>query len=253
MDLSQTGGEFRNDKLAHIANGLKGYQHSLDISKRERQEKDEEYIHRIKMDIARLNEVLKQEVQRRTETNKAISGMFEAHMTTVQDKLEATVTHRLDTLYASVEALNQRVEFVEKDFAATLKSYHEDLKDKGELVAQDITGLKASFQAENEERREREILMIAKVKDVERRTAEALAKERDDLEAQVPKLHEELNGVGHEEDQRFHDYVFQELAALKTGLVQESQTREQADDEIVAALNHYTKSVQEAMRVVNQA
>lgn len=253
MDLNNAGREFMNDKLSSIANDFKGYQHSMEITKRARQEKDEEEYHRLDVDIARLTDILNQEVKRRTETNKAIVGMFEAHMSTVQDKLEAGVTHRLDTLIASVESLNKRVEIVEKDFASSQEGYRADMEDKGRLVAQDIVSLKESFDSEKRERRDRETLMIAKIRDLEERSAEALVKESRELEAQIPLLQEELNTVGHEEDRRFHNFVFQELAALKTGLLQESQTRETSDDEIVSALNHYTQSVQEAMRVINQA
>lgn len=253
MDRNNAGREFMNEKLSMIANDFKGYQQSMDINKRARQEKEEEDIHKLGVDIVRLNDILNQEVKRRTETNKAVVGMFEAHMSTVQDKLEAGVTHRLDTLTASVESLNKRIEIVEKDFASSQEGYRADMEDKGRLVAQDIVSLKESFDEEKRERRDRETLMIARLRDLEERSAEALVKESRRLEAEITQLQEELNTVGHEEDRRFHDFVFQEMAWLKTGLLHESQTRETSDDEIVAALNHYTQSVQEAMRVINQA
>jgi hypothetical protein len=80
-----------------------------------------------------------------------------------------------------------------------------------------------------------------------------MVKDDEALDGQVAVLVQELGVVGYEEDRKFHEFVFTELAALRTGLESEAQVREQADDEIVNALNHYTQSVQEAMRVVNQA
>merc|ERR1712176_602580 len=121
------------------------------------------------------------------------------------------------------------------------------------MVAKDIAALKSAFQQEWSERKDRETLIIAKLRDLDERSAESMIKEQKILDVQVEELKSDLNVVGHEEDKRFHEYVFQELAALKSGLVQEAQTREQSDDEIVSALKHYTESVQEAMRIVNQA
>lgn len=251
MDLGRAA--FTNESLQTLAEQFKVGERSNDVNKRARQEQEQAEIHKLSMDIARLNGVLNQEVQRRTETNKAIVGMFEAHMSTVQDKLEVSVTHRLDVLFESVEALERRVDVIEEDFASSQEKYHTDMEDKGRLVAQDIVALKRAFDAERTERKERETLLIAKLKQLQARSGDAMALEIEEVEKQVEELEQGLYLVGNQEDRRFHDFVFEELAALKTGLVQESQTREAADDEIVSALNHYTKSVQEAMRVINQA
>ena len=53
-------------------------------------------------------------------------------------------------------------------------------------------------------------------------------------------------------DEKFQTFILEEVAALKNGLVLESESREQADDDIVQALNHYTKALQDALRIVNQ-
>lgn len=244
-------GELKIDKLAEVIDRFKASEHGVEVNKKARQDKEEDEIQALRQNITRLENTLNMEVKRRTETNKAIQGAFEAHMATVQDRLEAGLVHRLDTLLSSVDVLNDRVAVVEEEFSTARTSYIRDMEDKSTLVADDIVGLKATFTAERNERKERETLIIAKLRDLNERTAEKLVKDRQILDVQVAELHTELGVVGHEEDRRFHEFVFTELAALKTGLVQESQTREMADDDIVETLTRYTQSVQEAMRVVN--
>jgi len=247
------GGELKIDKLAEVAERFNGMERGMEVNRKQRQDKEEDEIHALRINITRLENTLNQEVKRRSETNKSIQGAFEAHMATVQDRLEAGLVHRLDTLVSSVDSLNNRIGVVADEFSTARESYIRDMEDKSTLVADDIVKLKATFTAERNERKERETLIVAKLKDLDERTAEQLVKDRRTIDVQVVELQEELGVVGHEEDRRFHEFVFTELAALKTGLVQEAQTREEADDEIVNALNHYTQSVQEAMRVVNQA
>lgn len=254
MESLFAGGEIKNDKLAEVAERFKGeWVHGTEVNRRERQDKEDDQIHDLKSNIARLESILNQEVKRRNETNKAIQGAFEAHMATVQDRLEAGLVYRLDTLMNSVGVLNDRVKVVEEEFGTARQSYILDMEDKSTLVADDIVALKSTFTAERAERKERETLIIAKLRDLDERTAEKLIKDRKVLDTQVVQLNEELGVVGHEEDRRFHEFVFTELAALKTGLVQEGQAREQADDEIVLAIKQYTESVQEAIKVVNTA
>lgn len=246
-------GELKIDKLQETAQRFKGLERGAHVNKEARQDKEEDEIQALRANIARLENTLNQEVKRRNETNKAIQAAFEAHMATVQDRLEAGLVHRLDGLMTSVDVLNDRIAVVEEEFSTARQSYIRDMEDKSTLVADDIVSLKAMFTAERNERKDRETLIIAKLRDLNERTQEQMVKDARTVDAQVVELNMELGVVGHEEDRRFHEFVFTELAALKTGLVHESQTREQADDEIVDTLNRYTTSVQEAMRVVNQA
>lgn len=252
-DALFAGNEIKIDKLAEVADRFKGYEHGMEVNRKARQDKEEDQIHDLKMNIARLENTLNQEVKRRSETNKAIHAAFDAHMATVQDRLEAGLSYRLDTLMGSLDVLHDRINVVGEEFITARQNYIRDMEDKSTLVADDIVALKSTFQAELSERKERETLIIARLRDLDERTAEKLVKDRRTLEIQVAQLNEELGVVGHEEDRRFHEFVFAELAALKTGLVQEGQAREKADDEIVAAIKQYTECVQEAIKVVNTA
>merc|ERR1719440_2601238 len=122
------------------------------------------------------------------------------------------------------------------------------------MVSKDVAVLQTAFQGERQERKERESIVVAKLKDLGERTAERFSKDLQTLEKQHAELREELDVAMHEDnDKRFQDHILEEMAALKTGLVVESQTRASADDNIVSALNHYTQAIQESLRVVNQA
>jgi len=249
-------GEIRMDKLAEIADQFKKFEHGMQVKSnaiKSTLNKEDNEILTIKSNVARLENTLNQEIKRRTDTSMAIQNAFEAHISTVGDKLEAGLVTRLDSLMGSVEVLNTRVGVVEEEFSTARQSYIRDMEDKSTLVADDIVALKSVLMTERAERRERETLIIAKLKDLDRRTAEQMVKDDEALDRQVANLTAELSVVGWEEDRKFHEFVFTELAALRTGLENEAHIREQADDEIVTALAHYTQSVQEAMRVVNQA
>lgn len=242
-----------DDRLNDIADQFNKFEQGNHGKTQPFQNKEEDEVQSLKANIARLGNTLSLEVKRRTETNRAIQNAFEAHIHTVGEKLEAGLIGRLDSLMENVGTLNNRVAIVEEEFTTARQGYIRDMEDKSTLVADDIVALKNVLTTERYERKERETLIIAKLKDLDRSTAEQLIKEDEAVDLQVAELTKELGVVGHEEDRKFHEFVITELAALRTGLENEAQTREQADDEIVAALNHYTQSVQEAMRVVNMS
>jgi len=242
-------------KLASVSQNFSGFEKQMDMQTRLRRDTDENNINSLKDNMARLEKTLNAEIKRRVEANKALQGMFEAQMATVQDKLEATLLDRLDRLNLSVGSLNDRVDSVQKDFSQAREQYIRDIEDKSAMVAKDASSLQAFFKAERTDRKQRETLIIGKLKDLDSRTLDRLESEHNVFGQKYEQLHEALDMVVKREvdgDKQFQDYVLQEMAALKNGLVLETQMREKADDDIVHALNHYTKGIQDSLRVVNK-
>merc|ERR1712032_899564 len=143
-----------------------------------RKESDETMVNNLRDNIARLEKTLNSEIKRRVEANKALQGMFEAQMATVQDKLEAGLLDRLDGLHVAVASLNDRVDAVEKDFSQAREQYIRDIEDKSSMVAKDAASLQTAFQNERADRKEREMLVVAKLRDLDSRTAERIANDQ---------------------------------------------------------------------------
>merc|ERR1719460_1359343 len=157
---------------------LNGVNRGMEIASKTRSDKESEELHHLKVQIARLENTLNMEVKRRAETNKAIQGMFEGHIATVQDKLGCGLVERLDKLAEAVDVLNDRVSVVEEVFHTERARYVRDMEDKSALVAKDITALKSAFQQEWRERKDRETLVVAKLRDLDERAAERLVKDQ---------------------------------------------------------------------------
>merc|ERR1719428_340656 len=102
----------------------------------------------IKDDMSKLERTLNSEIKRRVEANKALQGMFESQIATVQDKLEAVFVERLDHLQAKVDSLNDRMGVVEKDFSQSREKYIRDIEDKNQMVAKDVQSLQKAFTDE---------------------------------------------------------------------------------------------------------
>merc|ERR1712151_824497 len=113
-----------------------------------RKDQEETQLNSLRDNIARLEKTLNSEIKKRVEANKALQGMFEAQMATVQDKLEAGLLDRLDQLHSAVGSLNDRVDAVEKDFSQAREQYICDIEDKSAMVAKDAANLQQAFQNE---------------------------------------------------------------------------------------------------------
>jgi len=164
-------------KLAHLSERFSGFERQIDVEVKARRETEETQVTSLQDNIARLEKTLNSEIKRRVEANKALQGMFEAQMATVQDKLEAGLLERLDSLHHSVGSLNDRVDAVEQDFHQTREQYIRDIEDKSLMVAKDAQSLQTAFQNERSDRKEREMLIVGKLRDLDARTAGRLESE----------------------------------------------------------------------------
>jgi len=203
----------------------------------------------------RLESTLNSEIKRRVEANKALQGMFESQISSIQDRLEAIFIDRLDKLQLSVDSLSDRMSTVERDFTLTREQYIQDIEEKNGLVARDTNGMQNAFENERVDRKERELALSRRLQDHEARTSAGLEAQGGNREQRYRALRSELEEVKrHREkgDDKFQTFILEEVAAVKNGLVAESHAREQADDDIVQALNHYTKCLQDALRIINQ-
>lgn len=232
-----------------------GFEKQMEEETRRRRESEDTKLHVMRETMAKLEKTLNSEIKRRVEANKALQSMFESQIATVQDKLEAVFVEKLNHLQQAVDELSDRMALVEKDFTMERDKYIRDLEEKNTLVAKDVNFLQDTFDQEKIQRGERDAQIQKRLAEHEYRTENRFEQERNARDHKYQSLREELQDAKRlraKGDEKFQTFILEEVASLKNGLVLESESREQADDDIVQALNHYTKALQDALRIVNQ-
>jgi len=242
-------------KIGALREKFAGFQSQWEVETKHRINRDGTKLDAVKDSMVKLEQTLNSEVKRRVEANKALQGMFESQIVSIQDRLEAIFIDRLDKLQLSVDSLSDRMASVERDFTLTREQYIQDIEDKNAIVAKDTNGMQNAFENEKIDRRERELAISKKLGEHEARAGAGLDAQFNDREQRYQALRGELEEVKRareKSDDKFQTFILEEVASLKNGLVAESHAREQADDDIVQALNHYTKCLQDALRIINQ-
>mmetsp|Transcript_43417 Transcript_43417/g.112095 ORF Transcript_43417/g.112095 Transcript_43417/m.112095 type:complete len:266 (-) Transcript_43417:117-914(-) len=242
-------------KLGALREKFTGFQNQWETETKHRIDRDGTKLDTVKESMMKLESTLNSEIKRRVEANKALQAMFESQISSIQDRLEAIFIERVDKLQTSVDTLGDRMGTVERDFTLTREQYIQDIEDKNAVVAKDTNGMQNAFENEKIDRRERELAISKKLGDHEAKTQAALEAQGAAREQKYQSMRgelEEIKRTREKGDDKFQTFILEEVAAVKNGLVAESHAREQADDDIVQALNHYTKCLQDALRIINQ-
>jgi hypothetical protein len=242
-------------KIGALREKFSGFSNQWENETKHRIDRDGTKLDGVKESMTKLEQTLNSEIKRRVEANKALQAMFESQIASIQDRLEAIFIDRLDKLQLSVDSLSDRMSTVERDFTLTREQYIQDIEDKNAIVAKDTNGMQNAFENEKIDRRERELAISKKLGDHEAKTQSALETLGGNREQKYNTLRgelEEIKRMREKGDDKFQTFILEEVAAVKNGLVAESHAREQSDDDIVQALNHYTKCLQDALRIINQ-
>jgi hypothetical protein len=201
-----------------------------------------------------VEKTLNAEIKRRVEANKALQDMFETQILTVQEKLESGFDERLDKVEDAINALSDRLGLIERDFAIERERYVRDLEDKNALVARDVNSIQTAFENERLVRAEKEAILVKRIGDIEIKTDEKIDSCKlmlDNRILQIRSEMEEIYRMNNAGEDKFEQFVLEEIASLKNSVLLETQSRESADDDLVNALNHYTRALQDALRIIN--
>ena len=180
--------------------------------------------------------------------------MFESQILSVQEKLESGFDERLEKVEEAINGVSDRLGLIERDFAMERDRYVRDIEDKNALVARDVNALQTAFENERIVRAEKEAMLVRRLGDLEAKTDDKIETSKAVLDNRVLQMRtemEDLHRANINGEDKFEQFVLEELASLKNSVLIETHGRESADDDLVNALNHYTKALQDALRIIN--
>mmetsp|Transcript_55556 Transcript_55556/g.104502 ORF Transcript_55556/g.104502 Transcript_55556/m.104502 type:complete len:262 (-) Transcript_55556:159-944(-) len=239
-----------------IRERFSGLERQIELENKARRGVEESAASAIRSTLQRLEETLENEVSNRSEANMGLKDLFDSKAATLQDKLEELFLERFDQVHSTIDSLNERMGHVEKAFVQSRERYIREVEDNSVQVTNGVAMLRSAMQSEVEFRRERETSIATKLLDVEARAGEKLATTVQMCEQKFQQMYDTCQESRHSSEvreRRMQARVIEEVSSLKNNLVVEKQAREQADDDIVNALNHYTKALQGALRGMNKA
>ena len=131
-----------------------------------------------------------------------------------------------------------------------------DIEHLAQGVAAKLDETRQAIDDEKVSRLEREAQILKRTGEDIFRLQEKIDGETTVREAALQTLHTEIHGSITNRtgaDEKFHSLILGEMASLKNKLQTEQEQRRSEDEQIVLAINAYTKALQDGLRIVNTA
>jgi hypothetical protein len=249
IDPTQT-----KEKLGKIMQYFDTFDEGMTYKTRERRNKDELRIMAMNAEMARLEKTLDAHVRRRIIMNKELQQWMESQLLQFRQRFKDMLQGRQDRVDERLDVVMQRLTDLEASFAQMKKEIPEEIERRTEMLRKLLHEFQEDFKREQERRIQREKEIMIELDLHEQDTAERFEVEEKAREKKVLQLNVTLNHeitMRNKGDEKFQDFVEEDIGSLKKALELESAAREREDDEIVDALNAYTAKLQKSLQIIN--
>mmetsp|Transcript_52027 Transcript_52027/g.97326 ORF Transcript_52027/g.97326 Transcript_52027/m.97326 type:complete len:247 (+) Transcript_52027:86-826(+) len=242
-------------KISALKDKFSTFQAQWEEDTRSRIDRDGSKLDGVKANMMKAVESVQTEIQRRAEANRALASMFDSQIDSIQDRMEALFTEKLDQLDLSLEGLGRRMAAVERDFAETRGRQIKDIDNRKASLSKEVSQCAAAYEQDKFDSKQSRDAFTKTLNDYEAQTSAALKAQAQRREQKYQQLRAELDSIKQQRDSgddTIQTYLEQKVAVVEAQLEAETAQRSQADDDIMQALKHYTTCLQDALRIINQ-
>jgi hypothetical protein len=221
-----------------------------------RKQAEEQRVINMEAELVKIEKVLATETKRRIEAGKALQNMFEAKVQALQKRFKADLRECFEPLQSQIDALVSRVELLELTMENERRDREKEIQKANKEVLDKLAVHQKQFEVEKITRLQREAQTLKRVGDEVFRIQQKITAERTARESAITLMRDDFataNKTREKADEVFKSEMMRKMAVVEKDLEVETKNRETSEEQLVNALNDYTRALQDGLRIVNRA
>jgi len=243
-------------KLNAMADDFNNFYGDLEEETTIRKQAEEQRVVRMERELGKIEQVLATETKRRIEASKALQTMFEAKVIALQKEFKADLRSAFEPLQAQIDALVGRVEQLELTMENERRDREKEIQKANKEVLDKFAVHQKQFEVEKVTRLQREAQTLKRVGDEVFRIQQKITAERTAREASIVLMKDDFmaaHKAREKADEVFKSEMLRKMSVVEKDLEVETKNREASEEQLVNALNDYTRALQDGLRIVNLA
>ena len=171
----------------------------------------------------------------------------------LQQKFDKTIEEHTTKIKSHMMQLEDKINDLNSRLEEEKTKIPKDIERKGKDLQNMLHSFQQEFQIEKKDRLNREGRILKQMHDYEDHVTEklkAMILERDEMVLELKTMLEKSENGRKEADMKFQRLITEELNLLRLDVSKETKERKLEDDEIVEALNRYTRNLQSSLSVI---
>jgi hypothetical protein len=243
-------------KLNTMADDFNNFYGDLEEETTIRKQAEEARVVRMERELGKIEQVLATETKRRIEASKALQTMFEAKVVAMQREFKSELRAAFEPLQSQIDAIVGRVEQLELVMENERRDREKEIQKANKEVLDQFAIHQKQFEVEKITRLQREAQTLKRVGDEVFRIQQKITGERTAREAAIVLMKDDFfaaHKAREKADEIFKSEMLRKMAVVEKDLEVETKQREASEEQLVNALNDYTRALQDGLRIVNRA
>ena len=223
---------------------------------RQRRAREDAAVAELRVQVSRLEAALKAESQRRVAAVQQIHQQSVRAVAELEERLQQTVQEEQERGHERMARLEERCRQLELRWQDDVGAVQDSVQHHGMQIQSQMTALQQAVATERQQRTSREHRLRTQMQEMADMYQELWKKERQDRLQQFGTLQETMNSVysaRNSDVASFQGRITRAVEDLQRAVDQEQQERHASDEDIVDALNRYSKNLQESLAAASGA
>jgi len=244
------------DPVQEISARFSGFEQQAEQDARMRRDVEQAHFEEVCSRRSRLEHLVTEAATRGQEREAALRATFEARLSETQGRLEALFLGKFDQAHLMVDTLNDRMQAIDGSFPHASEVFIRDMAEESSVIHAEYWEFRHAFEDEMTRHQDYASTVAARLAELEKHTSTRLMQKQQHCEQKWSQLEREAWEArrASEETREHHESrLLHKLQGVRDKLQAATKEREQADDDIVAALNHYTQTLQGTLSSVSRS
>lgn len=243
-------------RLGQVADRFTDFYRTLENEKQQKRQIDASRYTSLSELTSKVEAMVVEETSRRRREAKETRDHLDKQLEAMDAKFTKQLGDMQAGLKASLDSLSRTFAELHNGLKQESEQRRMDIEHLAQGVAAKLDETRQAIDDEKVSRLEREAQILKRTGEDIFRLQEKIDGETTVWEAALQTLHTEIHGSITNRtgaDEKFHSLILGEMASLKNKLQMEQEQRRSEDEQIVLAINAYTKALQDGLRIVNTA
>jgi len=240
--------------LLEVGSSFIGFEKAVEDGARRMRLQRSEQVDEVQASLRRIEQALATEIQSRATWGKTIREEVETSLNRMRSSLYSRLSERSQQLAQSLDSLGQRCAMLERGIQQFKGEVPSKLQVDTTALWQDARKLQTNLDTASAQCLEKDSELLQEIAEADHSVDFHIAQELFQLERQLQVLQQEFEDfTSHDESRRsdLEGRIVSDLDSIGRGIASETSCREQADDDLVQAINRYTTSLHRAIQAAS--
>lgn len=242
------------ERLHTLSNRFVGFEDTLHLTRAKKKEDEDRRIIVLQKQLTDLQAAITLESQNRNTSVRALQAWVEDQMEQWTSRVQLPLQQSLEKLTVRIEEVNDRIDVVEAKHEKERSEFPAIIDARSKELLGEIQDFRRVFEHDQKAQAEKHKRIAVRIQDQGARLHKQFVAEKVQAEKRVAVIRQDIQvetQLRNKADKLITQAVQDHVMTLQEQITAEIAEREVADDEIVAAVNHYTAALQDGLKIVS--